>query len=159
MSSKKKETARVWAVLRVYSKAALRYPGLLSALFLGAITIEVAGVVSPLYLRQFINLLSSGTPSAEVAQALFSILFIFAAINFVGWLGQRIRMLIVGRFEARVMSDLYQSAFAYLIGHSHEFFISNFTGTLTRRVTRYAHSFEQILDNLVFNFFSASVFA
>jgi len=159
MQVEKKKPARVWPVLRVYSKAALRYPWLLGGAITAALIIEAAGVVAPLYLRQFINTLSSGTPTPSVVRALLLVLATFAAVHFVGWIGQRIRMLSVTRLEAKVMSDLYQSAFEYLLGHAHEFFISNFTGTLTRRVTRYARVFEQVFDNLVFNFFSAFLFA
>ncbi len=159
MSSDKKRTARVWPVLRAYGKAALVYPKSLSAALIATVGIEAAAVIAPLYLRQFINLLSGGTPSPGTVQALFFVLVIFAAINFVGWIGQRVRMLTVGRMEAKVMADLYENAFNYLLGHAHEFFISNFTGTLTRRVTRYARSFEQVLDNLLLNFFPAFVFA
>ncbi len=159
MPSDKKRTARVWPVLRAYSKAALVYPKSLSIAVIATVGIEAAAVVAPLYLRQFIDLLSGGTPSSGTVQALFVVLIIFAAVNFVGWIGQRVRMLSIGRMEAKVMADLYENAFGYLLGHAHEFFISNFTGTLTRRVTRYARSFEQVLDNLLLNFFPAFVFA
>lgn len=159
MPIEKKQPARVWPVLRAYGKAASAYPWHVAGSILSVFVIEGAGVVSPLYLRQFINLLSGGTPSSEVIQSLFYILTIFGVVIIIGWVGQRLRMLVVGRLEAKVMTDLYQTAFEYLIGHSHEFFISNFTGTLTRRVSRYARSFEQIFDNLLFNFFSALLFA
>ncbi len=149
----------MWPVLRAYSKAALVYPKSLSIAVIATVGIEAAAVVAPLYLRQFIDLLSGGTPSSGTVQALFVVLIIFAAVNFVGWIGQRVRMLSIGRMEAKVMADLYENAFGYLLGHAHEFFISNFTGTLTRRVTRYARSFEQVLDNLLLNFFPAFVFA
>jgi ATP-binding cassette subfamily B protein len=159
MPPEKKRPARVRSVLRAYGKAALVHPGLLSAVIVAGVTIEAAGVVAPLYMRQFINTISGNTPSPLIAQTLFSILMFFALVNIVGWVGQRVRSLSVIRLEAKVMVDLYQSAFDYMMGHSHEFFISNFTGTLTRRVTRYARSFEQVFDNLLFNFFSAFVFA
>lgn len=159
MTLEKKQPARVWAVLRAYSKAAFVYPWSLGVALFTVITIEVSGVVAPLYLSKFINVLSSGTPSPETMQALFSILATFGAVIFVGWIGQRVRMLVVSRLEAKVMTDLYQTAFGYLLGHAHEFFISNFTGTLTRRVGRYARSFEQIFDNLLFNFFSTFLLA
>ena len=159
MHSEKKKPARMWPVLRAYSKVTFAYPWLLVVAIVAAITIEVAGVVAPLYLRQFIDILSGGTPSLQSVQSLFFVLLLFVAANFVGWLGQRMCMASVARLEAKAMVDLYQNAFEYLIGHAHEFFISSFTGTLTRRVTRYARSFEQVFDNIIFNFFSAFLFA
>ncbi len=146
-------------MFRAYGNATLAYPWLLSATIGGAILIETASVIAPLYLRQFVNLLSGGEPSSSVVQALFAVLVLFAAVNLAGWVGQRVRMLAIGRLEAKVMVDLYDRAFSYLLGHAHEFFISNFTGTLTRRVTRYARSYEQVFDNLLLNFFPAFIFA
>jgi ATP-binding cassette subfamily B protein len=159
MQVEKKKPARVGAVLHAYGKAALAHPGLLSAVIVAGIVIQAAGVVAPLYMRQFINTISGSTPSVQVAQTLFSILMTFTIVNLVGWIGQRVRSLSVIRIEAKVMVDLYRSSFGYMLEHAHEFFISNFTGTLTRRVTRYARSFEQVFDNLIFNFFSAFIFA
>lgn len=149
----------MWAVLRTYGRAAVAYPWLLGASVIAVVTIEASGVVAPIYLGRFINTLATGTPSSEIVQTLFYILAMFGAVFFVGWLGQRVRMLVVTRLEAKVMTDLYQTAFDYLLGHAYEFFISNFTGTLTRRVGRYASSFEQVFDNLFFNFLSAFLFA
>lgn len=159
MILEKKQPARVWAVLRAYSKAAFVYPWSLSVALITVITIEVSGVVAPLYLSKFINVLSSGTPSPETVQSLFSILTIFGAVIFVRWIGQRVGLIVVSRFDAKVMTDLYKTAFGYLLGHAHEFFISNFTGTLTRRIGRYAHSFEQMFDTLLFNFFATFLLA
>ncbi|MFA5744765.1 MAG: ABC transporter ATP-binding protein [Candidatus Paceibacterota bacterium] len=159
MSPEVKKPTRVWSVLRAYGTAAYAYPWLLSVAIVASIVIEVAGVIAPLYLRQFINLLSEGTATPSVVQSLFFILAIFGAINFIGWIGHRVNMFAVLRLESRVMTDLYQNAFNYLLKHSHDFFVSNFTGTLTRRVTRYARAFEQVFDNILFNFLSAFLLA
>ena len=159
MPTKEKGPARVWPVFRAYGTAAFRYPRLLVMAICAAVLIEVAGVIAPLYLRQFIDLLSANTPTPGIVSAIFMTLVFFTAINLFGWLGQRVRLWALNRLESQAMVDLYQSAFDYLLGHSHEFFISNFSGTLTRRVTRYARSFEQVMDNLFFNFFPAFIFA
>ncbi len=159
MPPEKKKPARVGAVLRAYGEAALAYPGLLATVILASIVIQAASVIAPLYMRQFINVLSQSTPSSATAHALLVILVFFGLVNAVGWVGQRFRSIGTVLLEAKAMVYLYHSAFNYLIGHSHDFFISNFTGTLTRRVTRYAQSFEQVFDNLIFNFFSAFLFA
>lgn len=158
MPPEKKKPARSWAVLRAYKKAASRYPRLLSAAILSALVVEIGEVVAPLYLKQFVNMLATGATAAVVSWSIFTILGMYALANLVAWAGQRTRMLTLGRLEARVMRDLYNNSFGYLIGHSHEFFISNFTGTLTRRVTRYARSFESVLDNVLMNLFPALIF-
>jgi len=158
MQTEKKKPARAWPVLRVYGKAVLAYPGLLSAVIIAVIAIEVASIIAPLFLKQFVDVLAAGTSAPNVVQSIIWILTAYTLVNLLGWVGQRVRMFTLGRVEARVMADLYDQAFNYLIGHSHEFFISNFTGTLTRRVTRYARSFESVLDNLLMNLLPASLF-
>ncbi|MDP2655762.1 MAG: ABC transporter ATP-binding protein [bacterium] len=158
MISEKKKPARIGAVLRVYSKAALVYHGLLSAVIIATIAIVAGEIVAPLYLRQFVNVLATGNTAPNIFNSIVMILGAYTLVNLVGWTGQRVRMLTIGRLEARTMADLYDIAFTYLIGHSHEFFISNFTGTLTRRVTRYARSFESVFDNLIMNLLPAFLF-
>ncbi|MDO8742611.1 MAG: ABC transporter ATP-binding protein [bacterium] len=154
-----KKKSRVGSVLRIYGKAVLVYPWLLTVTLIAATGIELAWVTSPLYLREFIDLLSKGAPSPEVVHELFFVLLVYGAINLFGWFGQRIRVVSLSTLVAKVMVDLYQNAFDYLLGHSHDFFISNFTGTLTRRVSRYALAFEQVLNTIVIDFFSALLFS
>lgn len=159
MNPEEKKVTRAWPVVVYYAKAAAKYPSILGLIFVGSLVLEIAGVIAPLYIRKFIDTLSTGVPSTLLAQALFSILLVFGFINLIAWAGRRVQMLSIMAIEARVMSDLSNHAFSYLLGHSHDFFSSNFAGTLTRRVTRYSKSFEQVLDSLVFNFFSTAVFA
>jgi ATP-binding cassette, subfamily B, bacterial len=159
MQQEKRKPARAGAVLRAYGGAAARYPLLLASGVIGVIIIEAANISAPLLLRQFIDALARGPAFPGVSDALFRTLLFFAAVSLGGWLGQRLRAFSTTRVEARAMADLSNGAFGYLLGHSHEFFISNFTGTLTRRVTRYARSFEQVADNILFNFFPAFLFS
>ena len=158
MFLEKKKPARVWPVLRAYGKAALVYPWLLSVAIIATIVIEAGEVIAPLYLKKFVNVLAAGDTTSYIFGSVMAILGAYALVNLVAWTGQRMRMVTLGRLEARTMADLYDKAFTYLIGHSHEFFISNFTGTLTRRVTRFARSFESVLDNLLMNLFPAGLF-
>lgn len=146
-------------VIRDYFKAAHVYPWLFALIFVGSLIIELAGVVAPLYIKQFIDRIASGDSSEASITALLLILATYAGIVFCGWIGRRIQMLSLMNLEAKVMVDLYNKAFAYLIGHSHDFFTKNFAGSLQRRVSRYAQSFESVLDIFTFGFFSTGVFA
>ena len=158
MSPEKKKPARAGAVLRAYGNAAWRYPKLFIWAVLATVAIEISGITAPLYLKQFINVLVAGIAAPHVIESIIWILSVYSLIILGAWAGQRVRMFTLGRIESRVMADLYDHAFTYLLGHSHEFFISNFTGTLTRRVTRYARAFEQVLDNLLMNLLPAAIF-
>ncbi len=159
MEEKKKLPARIWPVIRSYFLAARVYPWLFSFVFAGGLIIELSGIFSPLFIRQFIDTLASGDPSSQLAVTLFGILGGFALLSLVGWVGRRIQMISVMSLEAKVMADLSNTGFNYLLGHSHEFFQNNFAGSLTRKVNRYARAFEQVLDSITFQFFSTFVFA
>ncbi|MFZ1988092.1 MAG: ABC transporter ATP-binding protein [Minisyncoccia bacterium] len=154
-----KKATRAWPVIVSYSKAVAKYPWIFGLIVLGNLLIQFAGVAAPLYLSKFINIVSENTPSSTILTALFGVIGTFALVNAIGWVGHRIQMLSIMRLEGRVMSDLSNTAFSYLLGHSHDFFISNFAGTLTRRVNRYARAFEQVFDTIIFNFFSTAVYA
>ncbi len=149
---------RIAPVLRAYFKVAIQYPWLLALIFLGGAIIEGAGVWSALVIKDFADLISQGTPTADVVTSLFWVLALFAGVSFLGWCGQRMRQLGLVYIEPKAMNDLSRSAFTYLIGHSHDFFASNFAGSLSRRVTRYARSFESVLDNISFNFYSTLLY-
>jgi ATP-binding cassette subfamily B protein len=154
-----KKDVRVWPVLQAYTAASLTYPVSLSLVVLSTIGLQVAAVIAPLYLKQFINILSLGVVSSTIIASLFGVLLIYAMINIVIWIIRRIQMASVIHIEAHAMADLTDSAFSHLIRHSHDFFISNFAGTLTRRVTRYSRAYEQIFDSFVFSFLQTFLFA
>lgn len=159
MPHEAKKDVKIGPVLRAYTRTSLRYPFLLVVIVVGTIFGQGANIAAPLYLRDFINVLSKGTPSDFVGHALFVLLLIYSAINLLGWAARRIVMLFEMRITATVMSDLSNAAFANLIHHDHNFFTSNFAGSLTRRVTRYARAYEQVLDSIVFNFLPTFLFA
>jgi ABC-type multidrug transport system fused ATPase/permease subunit len=69
----------------------------------------------------------------------------------INWLFFRVGMLVYNTMESKVMAQLKQNAFDYLVHHSYGFFTNNFTGSLVQRVNRFSRAFEQMLDSLVFN--------
>jgi ATP-binding cassette subfamily B protein len=159
MPTEQKKNVRVWPVLRAYILASAKYPTAVTFVVLGTICALAATVIAPLYLRQFINILSSGDASSVIVASLFGVLLVYAGIGGINWISRRIQMAAIVYIEARVMADLTNSAFSHLIRHSHDFFISNFAGALTRRVTRYSRAYEQVFDSFVFSFFQTFLFA
>ncbi|MDB5237398.1 MAG: hypothetical protein JWL88_500 [Parcubacteria group bacterium] len=147
------------SVLRHYARVAFKYPWLLSLVFIGGIVIEAANVSGPLILRQIVNTLSANVPNGTLMTGIFVTLGLFALTMLASWAGNRVQQIALVYIEPKAMNDLTSTAFAYLLGHSHDFFISNFSGALTRRVTRYGRGFENVLDNLSFNFFSTGIYA
>jgi len=145
-------------VLRAYAKAAGKYRTHVLLSILGAVGIEASGVIAPLYLRQLVNTVSSNSPSPELSLSLYHAIGFFALFSLMGWISQRIRMTTISYMESWVMRDLSNSAYESLMRHSHDFFQSNFVGSLTRRVGRYSKSFETVYDSFILTFFPSVIY-
>ncbi len=139
------QVSRAKDVFLDYWKHTIRYPGLFFCLVFFGLAIQAAVVAAPLYLKEFVDILTTTEPG-EAGPALMRVLAFFAVFTFAAWGFRRVEFYFLARIESRVMADLTVSAFNYTIKHSYHFFISNFVGSLVRRVTRYARSYETMLD-------------
>lgn len=147
--NKVKKTGSIWPVFSKYTKATMRYPWLFAAAILGIFCGVGTSIAAPLFLKHFIDLVTTVGVNQEYLHAMLLTLGFYTLCVAGNWLGIRIQMSAVTNLEARVESDLFKVAFSYLIGHGHDFFINNFAGTLTRRVSRYAHAYQQIFYSVV----------
>ena len=126
---------------------------------LGVVGAQAAGIVAPLYLRTFIDVLASGERTDATVHALLLTLGAFGLVALAGWTASRIQTFAKQHVEADVMAELEHRAFGTLLRQDYDFFISSFVGTLTRRVTRYSRAYEQVLDSLLDNFLPTFIFA
>jgi ATP-binding cassette subfamily B protein len=150
--SKKNNVAPPSAVARFYVRQLRDRKLLVLLLLVGTIGIQAAGLTSPLFLRQFFNTLASHQVDAQTIHTLLTTIGWIGLVGFSGWAARRIQTLTILHIESRAMASLYTSAFDYLIGHSYQFFISQFGGTLTRRVSKYASAFETLFDSVILTF-------
>ncbi len=146
------------SLLQLYWQHTRKYPVGVFLVIVGVIIIQGSMLAAPLFLRQFFNLLVSGTPTTATVHHLFVLLAFIAGMYLIEQVGLRLRDFSNGRMQAKVMSDLMESAFGYLINHSYSFFISNFAGSLTSKVGRFGKAFESIFDTLVISFFPTFLF-
>lgn len=159
METRKKKKGVGSAVIRDYLTAAGKYPVFFALIFVGFIILELSNVITPLILKNVVDRLATTDSTTALVTPFLIAIGIYIGVVFVGWIGRRIQMLSMMYLEAKVMVDLYNRAFVYLIAHSHDFFTKNFAGALQRRVSRYAQAFENIVDIFFFGFFSTAVFA
>ena len=155
---KQKRSAGPSAVLRVYASYVKRYPWLFAITLLGGTITQIAFLISPLYLKQFFNTLAQGSPDTTMASVLFVPLGMVALMYTIELIARRMQGWSASTLESRVMGDLFGDTFHYLINHSHNFFSSNFAGSLTHKVSKYARSFEALFDNIAVSFFSTFLF-
>ena len=156
------ETGRKFAsgkeVFRIYLRHIGRYPLLVLLTLIGSIGVQATDLAAPWFLRRFFNLLAGGDPGAEVVSALLSIIAIVAVIWSLNWAMHRLEEFSNMFMQSRVMSDLFSSTFEYLILHSYNFFISNFAGSLTHRVSKFVRAFESMSDSILLQFFPTFIF-
>lgn len=78
----------------------------------------------------------------------------FAGVWFLGEMIWRIGLFALLKGESRGIGNLYNNALDYLVEKDLGFFNDNFAGSLTKKVTGYAKSYEMFVDVLFFNLFS-----
>lgn len=133
-------------------KAIVRYK--ISAIlnFLSVVLAVAAGVISPLYYKDFFNILAdSGLDVNQAASKLIGILIIIAILGFFEWLCWRMSDFQVAHLESKAIVDLNTQCFEYLHKHSLGFFNNNFVGSLVKRVKWFSKAFENIYDKLTWN--------
>ena len=153
-----KKVASAKEVFRAYWRELRQHKILLGLILLGGAIVQAGMLVAPLYLRQFFNLLASSTPSDHTVGMLFGVLWVVVAMWLLEWGGRRVQDTANVYMSARVMTDLFTSTFSYLVGHSYNFFISNFAGSLTHRVSKFGRSFELLFDIIVISFIPTFIF-
>ncbi len=153
MSSPSRKRRSVWGI---YSSYTLRYPWLFVAVIVASCAAQATALAIPLFIRQFINILASRDVSA--VDALYSTLATIVIIWCVDWAAQRSRYFATLTLESKVMTDLVRSAFSYMIDHSYNFFISQFAGSLTHKVSRFSRAYEVLFDSVVVQFVPTSLF-
>lgn len=115
------------------------------------IILPVLSVIVPLFYKQFFDVLAAGVNSREnISLELLNILLVIVSLHLLSWVLHRVGGFSSIYLESRVMTDLVQSSFRYLIRHSYHFFSDNFTGSLVRKVNRLARAFEEITDQIQF---------
>ena len=146
-------------VLRVYARYIKRHWLLLASIIATGIALQAANLAAPLFLRQFFNTLSTAPSTApSTMHALVVTLSLVALMWVISWLMQRLQDTANTFYTANIMQDLYADSFSYLLEHSYTFFISNFAGTLTHRISRFVRSFEAISDTILTQFLPTFLF-
>lgn len=120
-------------------------------------TARILDLITPLYLRDFFNVLSASTPSPAVVESLIGILLIIAGLKFTEWLVWRVATFSDSSFTSKVSFDLGNFCFAYLHRHSFSYFNNNFVGSLVKRVKWFVKAFETITDRFAWSLFPLAV--
>lgn len=133
-----------------YFKHVLKYRVPFFVILIFIVLASAARVLMPVYYKKFFDLLTKAGEMATMSQ--FSkILLTILAIDLFAWVCWRVLSFTASYFQTHVMSDLFNSSFAYLHKHSVSFFNNNFTGSLVKKVNRFVYSFASIMDVFVWS--------
>ncbi|MBI3115135.1 MAG: ABC transporter ATP-binding protein [Candidatus Kerfeldbacteria bacterium] len=121
--------------------------------YLGFTVSFVIGLVPPLFYKKFFDLLESsiGNPAA-IATDLIRIVLIVLGLNLVKQAIFYLAALTFNRFQPRTLERMDNDNFDYLHGHSFNFFVNRFVGSIVRKANRLLSSFENTQDRLAFDF-------
>jgi len=137
--------------LKFYWKHSAKYPWTLFFSIFSAIGASIASVVTPLFLKQLIDILSIGIRDQIAINLLFVALFFVGTSLFTEFLFWRMNSFLGIWLEARVMADLSRTCFNYLHKHSFAYFNNNFVGSLVKRVNWFTRGFEGLADRIMYN--------
>lgn len=56
------------------------------------------------------------------------------------------------------MRKIFEQCFAYIHKHSFKFFTNNFSGALVKKISKLVYSYENVVDNFVFNIIRMIIF-
>ncbi len=159
MSSKpRKKRPGTKLVFKTYWKYVKHYPFLLTTIVVGASLVQVANLMAPLYLRRLFNILVTNNRDSASVQALVAVLLVVVSMWSLDWIAKRLQGFSILYLQTKIMTLLQTEALTYTLGHSNNFFISNFAGSLTHKIKQFSRSFEIIADSIIFQFFPTVVF-
>lgn len=143
------KTNQVKNTLLIFWRHTARYWPLVLLIIISMISAEFAQLYRPILYKHFFDLLPTLQP--DNANQLIDILLQLLSVLALGWVFWRICTFTDVFLIARVMSNLHNTSFKYLLNHSYNYFNNNFSGSLVRKVNRYTRAYEEIADQLLWN--------
>ncbi|MEK7180418.1 MAG: ABC transporter ATP-binding protein, partial [Patescibacteria group bacterium] len=119
--------------------------------FIFLIIALTVNIFVPLWYKDFFDILGKASKEVSSGQSLIHILYIVGLLHTINWLFFRLAIFLFNGMETKVMAQLKQNAFNYMMLHSYVFFTNNFTGSLVQRVGRFSRAFERLSDTFFFS--------
>jgi ATP-binding cassette subfamily B protein len=139
-------------VLRVFWQQVRSYKAIVFFIAICIVAADLSqNVLLPWLNKQLLNTLFLNDRTDTGIHALFVIAALMIGTKLFSWSMYRGMGFMTTSFQTRVMHDLQENAFAYLMRHSYQFFLNAFAGSLVKRVNRLASSFEDFADTIEFN--------
>ncbi len=154
---KTKHQGSLTEIVKSFWNEMKHYKLVMFLIFILYVIASAANVVTPIYYKDFFNVISSSADKSAALPELIHIIVIIACINLIIWSTFRGGQFLNIYFESEVIKRLKDRSFDYMMRHSYTFFANNFAGSLVQRINRYARAFERLNDRLVFDIIPLTV--
>lgn len=134
---------------RFYWKHLSRYPFLTGFAVFGSILAVSVSMLVLVYLKNLVDFFSA-SPAPEYYAEGLRIFMVMIGLMFVDWMGHRIRDYLMPILQPCVMKNIANECFRVLHQHSFNFFNNEFVGSLVKRVNRMIRAFEELTDQLFY---------
>ncbi len=120
-------------------------------MFVTLVIVQVIDNVTPLFYKKIFNLLASNDPKELVITATTYLLVGLLIAYLSQWFLRRISAFAANHFESKIMTDLGNHCYSYLLKNSFSYFNNNFVGSMVKRVKWFTGAFEAIADRLLWD--------
>lgn len=137
---------------RFYWKHVKKFKVFTAILIIALLGATAASLIAPYFYKVLFDIIVDEGVRSDLLNTLIGIVVIIFGFHFLEWLFWRIAVFFSIRFQSGVMGNISNECFEYMHNHSYNFFTSNFTGSLVKKVNRMVRSFEGICDNIYYEF-------
>jgi len=108
-------------------------------------------VIVPIYYKNFFDTIATSKNPTLTAALLVGIIVSILILHLIDQVFWQVAVYLYSFMQAHVMANLKQTAFNYLMRHSHTFFTNNFSGSLVQKIGRFSRAYEILTDSLVYS--------
>jgi ATP-binding cassette, subfamily B, bacterial len=125
----------------------------------GMIIASLASLILPIYYTRIVDIVQAWESDRMATMPiLMGILLAMAIVEIISiWWWRMVGFGMV-TLEPKVMRRIFQQCFAYIHRHSYRFFTNNFSGSLVKKINKLVSSYENVVDNFVFNILRMIIF-
>ena len=133
-------------VLKYFWRVIKRFKTPFFTVIISTTIASVLDVYIPLQYLKLWNVLNAN--NFTVVSIARSVIILVLILNLARWAIRRLSGFSLAYFEAKTMAGLREQGFACMINNSHSFFANNFSGSLVRKINKYANAFEKLADRM-----------
>lgn len=123
------------------------------------IVASLTALILPIYYTKIVDIVQIGDGSrAALIPVLMWVLVAMAIIEIIHIAWRRMVGFGLVSLEPKIIRSIFQQCFAYLHRHSYKFFTNNFSGSLVKKISKLAFSYENMVDNFIFNLLRMAIF-